>query len=83
MESSSIRFYIESGASDHTRLVEISASDSGKIYTYGTGIFITVGGADGDKGGGGGTGAGTRKGVAEAIARAPGRRCSSIFQWFL
>ena len=62
MEGSSIIFYIESGAPNHTRLVETSATDSGWIYTYCIGIDITVGGTDGDKGGGGGAGAGSRKG---------------------
>ena len=62
MEGSSKIFYIESGVSNHTRLVEIPATDSGWIYTYCIGIAITVGGADGDEGGGGGAGAGTRKG---------------------
>ena len=62
MEGSSIIFYIESGASNPTTLVEISATDSGWIYTYCICMAIRVGGADGDKGGGGGAWAGTRKG---------------------
>ena len=42
MEGSSIIFYIESGAFNHTRLVDISAIDSGWIYTYCIGMAITV-----------------------------------------
>ena len=65
-----ILFCIESGASDHTRLVEISATDSGRIHTYGTDIAITVG-ADGDKSGGGGTRASTRKGDGRGDGKRP------------